>query len=50
MLEKKATSMLFVELWTCPASLLLVIVGSSTVTIVALFVDHNPKSNFHHPL
>jgi hypothetical protein len=34
--------------WT--PDLLLVIVGSSTSTIVALFLDHNHKSNFHHPL
>jgi hypothetical protein len=30
--------------------LLLVIVGSSTVTIVALFLDHNHTSNFRRPL
>jgi hypothetical protein len=44
--------------WACsllnsrPAArfLLLVIVGSSTVTIVVLFLDHNRKSNFRHPL
>jgi hypothetical protein len=30
--------------------LLLVIVGCSTVTIVALFLDHNRKSNFCHML
>jgi hypothetical protein len=31
---------------------LLVIVGSSAATIVALFLDHNhtSKSNIHHPL
>jgi hypothetical protein len=28
----------------------LVIVGSSTVTTAALFVDHNRKSKFRHPL
>jgi hypothetical protein len=43
-------SMLFVELQTCHTSLLLVIVSSSTTMIVALFLDHNHKSNFHHPL
>jgi hypothetical protein len=41
-------SMLFVELQTCPA--FLVIVGSSTAMIVALFLDHNRKSNRHHLL
>jgi hypothetical protein len=30
--------------------LLLVIVDSSTAMIVALLLDHNRKSNFHHPL
>jgi hypothetical protein len=30
--------------------LLLVIVGSPTATIVALFLDHMRKSNFRHPL
>jgi hypothetical protein len=30
--------------------LLLVMVGSSTATIIALFLDHNRKSNFRHPL
>jgi hypothetical protein len=43
-------SMLFVELRTCRALLLLVIVGSSTATFVALFLDHNGKSNFRYPL
>jgi ribosome-associated toxin RatA of RatAB toxin-antitoxin module len=43
---EKTMSMLFVELQTW----LLVIVGSSTVMIVALFLDHNCKSNFYHPL
>jgi hypothetical protein len=33
-------SMLSVELWTCSALLLLVILGSCTVAIVALFLDH----------
>jgi hypothetical protein len=33
-----------------PSFLLMVIVGSSTVTIVALFLDHDCKSNFRHPL
>jgi hypothetical protein len=32
------------------SSLLLVIVGSSTATIIVLFLDHNRKSNFRHPL
>jgi hypothetical protein len=30
--------------------LLFVIMGSSTATVVALFLDHNHKSYFHHPL
>jgi hypothetical protein len=30
--------------------LLLVIVGSSIATTVSLFLIHNHKSNFHHPL
>jgi hypothetical protein len=47
-----AMIMPFVELWTCGTFLLLVIVGSSTATIVALFLDHNhmSKSNFCHSL
>jgi hypothetical protein len=44
--------------WTCsllnsgPTALLLLFVnvGSSTATVVALFLDHNRKSNFRHPL
>jgi hypothetical protein len=47
---KKTMSMLFVELRTATPLLLLVIVGSSTAKIVALFLDHNQKSSFRHPL
>jgi hypothetical protein len=43
-------SMLFVELQTCVPFLLLVIVGLTAVTIVALILDHNRKSNFCHLL
>jgi hypothetical protein len=49
-IKKKTISMLFVELGLAIPFLLLVIVGSSTLTIVALFLDHNHKLNFHHPL
>jgi hypothetical protein len=49
-MSKKAMSMLFVELGHTAPFFLLVIVGSSTATIVALFLDHNCKSNFRHPL
>jgi hypothetical protein len=48
--SKKKMRMLFIELRTCRTSLLLAVVGSSTVTIVPLFVDHNCKSNLCHPL
>jgi hypothetical protein len=44
--KKKTMSVLFVEIRTCRTFLLLVIVGSSTVMTVALFLDHNRKSNF----
>jgi hypothetical protein len=48
--SKNTMSMLFVELRTCRTPFwLLVIVGSSTVTIVVLFLNHNRKSNFCHP-
>jgi hypothetical protein len=46
----KTMSMLSVELWTCYTFLLLATVGSSTVMIVPLFMDHNCKSNFCRPL
>jgi hypothetical protein len=46
----KTKSMLFVELWACCAFLLLMIVGSSAAMTVALFLDHNRKSKFHHAL
>jgi hypothetical protein len=48
--NKKTMSMPFVELWTCSTILLLMTVGSSTAKTVTLFLDHNRKSNFHHPL
>jgi hypothetical protein len=47
---EKTMGMLFVELQTCRAFLLLVIVGFPTAMIAALFLDHNHKSNFRHPL
>jgi hypothetical protein len=47
---KKTMRMLFAELWNCCTFFLLVIVGYSTVTVAALFLDHNHKSNFRHPL
>jgi hypothetical protein len=45
-------SIFFVELRHAAPFLLMVIVGSSAVMIVALFLDHNhmSKSYFHHPL
>jgi hypothetical protein len=39
-----------VELGLAAPFLLLVTVGSSTATIVALLLDHNRKSSFRHPL
>jgi hypothetical protein len=47
---EKTVRMLFIELRTCCASFLLVIVGSSCVKFVALFLDHSCKSNFRHSL
>jgi hypothetical protein len=47
---KKTMSVLYVELLISLAFLIMVIVGSSTATIVALFLDHNRKSNFRHLL
>jgi hypothetical protein len=50
--SEEAVSMLPAELRTCRALLLLVIVGASSATIVALFLDNNRtgESNFRHPL
>jgi hypothetical protein len=48
--KKKTISMLFVELRTCRTSFALGDCGLSTAMIVALFLDHNCKSNFHHPV
>jgi hypothetical protein len=45
---KKTMSML--NSWPATCFLLLVIVGSSPVTIVALFLNRNSKSNFRHSL
>jgi hypothetical protein len=47
---EKVMRMLFVELWTCRAFFALVTMGSSAAAIVALFLNHNHKSNFRHPL
>jgi hypothetical protein len=47
---EKKINILFVELGHAAPFFLLVILGSSTVTIVALFLDHNHKYSFHHLL
>jgi hypothetical protein len=47
---KKPMSMLFVELQTCHTFFALGDCGLFHCTIVALFLDHNRKSNFRHPL
>jgi hypothetical protein len=47
---KKAISVLLLDSGPAAPFLLLVIVGSSTAMIVALFLDHDHKSNFHHTL
>jgi hypothetical protein len=49
---EKTIGMLFIELWTCRAYFppLVIVISNSTATIVTLFLDHNRKSNFRHPL
>jgi hypothetical protein len=49
-IEKKKMCMLSVKIWTCCPISLLVIVGSCTAMIAALFLHHNHKSRFCHPL
>jgi hypothetical protein len=46
--EKKTYSLL--NSGSAAPFLLSVIAGPSTVMTAALFLDHNRKSNFHHPL
>jgi hypothetical protein len=48
--KKQTMSMLSVESGPAALFLLLMIVGSYTATVVALFLDHNRKNNFCHPL
>jgi hypothetical protein len=49
-MSKKTMSTLFIEFWSRHAFFALGDCGLFTATIVALFLDHNHKSNFRHPL
>jgi hypothetical protein len=49
-IEKKQQTCSLLNSGPAMPFLLLVIVGSSTATIVALFPDHNRKSSFRQPL